>query len=146
VEDKMMKKSLFEATAISLMLVAFIVPSVLAYPVGPFTIDNDDGQWGEYDEYVTAGIGANVGPYGIDYGGWYAARTLGDAQGFNGLLWWHFWFNPYEYIEWYSAGTEYAADESITPTTGIASHVWSGFYDSELYSWEQYAFIAIVLE
>jgi hypothetical protein len=138
-----MKKILLEATVVSIMFVSFVVPSVLAVPIGPYTYDYPEDGGGEYGEYVTAGIGANLGPYGIDYGGWYAGRTLGGAQGFNGLLWFQFYYNSAQYQQYYTNETEYVVGSSIPLTNYVATRAWSGFYDSELESWIHYAFICI---
>jgi hypothetical protein len=131
-----MKKSILEAAAISLMVMTFVVPSVLAMDYGP-TWQSYPVGGGDYGEYVTAGIGANVDGSGrFDEAYWYAGRTLGDAQGFCGYLWWHFYYDSSNYIEWYSSGTSYGNMGPIDPSTYVASHVWSWFYDSELYEWK----------
>jgi len=127
------KKLLLETVAISLMLLTLAVPSVFAWDFGPvFVMDPVGG--GDYGEYVLAGVGANIDSGMFVEAYWYAGRVLGSAQGFCGYLWFQFYYDASNYMEWYDSGTSYGGSCSVSTNT-LRSRAWSGFYDSELYEW-----------
>ena len=138
-----MKKIFWESAITSLMLMTFVVPSVLAWDYGPYYAMDPTGG-GDYNEYVLAGIGANVDGGQIEEAYWYAGRVLGSAQGFNGYLWFRLYYDATNYIEWYDAGTQYQNSGSVSTTT-VRTRAWSGFYDSDLNEWSWDSMVTITM-
>ncbi|NLE05496.1 MAG: hypothetical protein GX638_11945 [Crenarchaeota archaeon] len=131
-----MRKRFFEAGAISMLIVVLAMPSVLAFDVGPlYGVTPAENR--VMGEYVITGLAVNVGGAGFTYAYFYAGRDLGSAQGFNGYLWWHWYYDRTNYIKWYSSGVSEGYEGPIN-SDYISARSWSGFYDSQFNQWDQY--------